>query len=271
MESQFLLKLMDDVQHIDIYNSKLQKISPKEVELTFKDTKYPGIICRIPTITESYKALENKLYKISNISTLVVVYGARPSDIEAEIMKHERSGLTPPAEPISDIWEASNTVYSDVASDIERKVRELLEEDARASKVEIISDIYDASEDLDELAAEIEKGYSESKGASSEPRAAKEASHVSTSVEKTAEKHKGAEFIQINCTGSDHEAAEHLPEGQQRTKGEEYLAAIHSFETRIKEKEEQKAKALNPILRKRFADALDTLTKEYEEFKRKTQ
>lgn len=160
MEQQFILRLPDSLLDVDPKDCSLAKINSKEVHFTVKGKNYPGIICKIPTIVESQKIVDNKLYKIADISTLIVIYENKNFNLEEEISKLESSGLTPPMAFVKERRFEKNSVKTEEVEKIESKVNELLAEDAKAIKVEIISNEKESNEnDLDLLVAEIENEF----------------------------------------------------------------------------------------------------------------
>jgi transcription initiation factor TFIID subunit 7 len=156
MEQQFILRLPDTLKNIDLKDAKIKLASQREVTMTYKDQSYPGIICRLPTILETQKNIDNKLYKIADISTIVVIYKDKNFDLNTEITKIENSGITAPTAFIKERKFRPTTVRSEMVEEIEKKVAELLKEDLRATKVEIVDDENDSSNDLSMFAAEIE-------------------------------------------------------------------------------------------------------------------
>lgn len=166
MEQQFILRLPERLQGMDTRDFKLARVGRKEVMLFVKDKSYPGIICKLPTIVESQKYIDNKLYKIANVSTLVVIYENSDFSLEDEIRKHECSGLTPPMAYAKERRFNKTTIRTEEVEKIERKVAELLREDSNAIKVEVVTNEKDSSDiDLEMFAAEIENDVSASREA----------------------------------------------------------------------------------------------------------
>lgn len=154
MEQQFILRLPDKLKTVDPKDCRLNKINNKEVSFYHKEKEYKGIICKIPTIIESQKEIDNKIYKIADISTMVVIYDTE-FNLEEEIKKHESSGLTPPTKFIKERrFSKVFSIKSEEIEEIEKQVSNLLKEDSQALKVEIISN--ENEMDLDIIAAEIE-------------------------------------------------------------------------------------------------------------------
>lgn len=158
MEQQFILRLPEKFQHSDPKDFKLVKISKNQVKFYVKDKEYPGIICRIPTIIETQKSIDNKLYKIADLSTLVVIYEDVNFNFEEEIKKHESCGLTPPMQYVKERrFNLTNAIRAEDIEEIERKVAELLAEDSKAFKVETFTNEKESSDvDIELFAAEIE-------------------------------------------------------------------------------------------------------------------
>jgi len=158
MEQQFILRLPENLRNSDPKDFKMVKKTQKEISFYIKDKEYPGIICKLPTIIETQKCIDNKLYKIADLSTLVVVYEDDKFVVEDEIKKHESSGLTPPMNFVKERkFSSVCTIRTEEIEEIERKVAELLLEDSKAMKVEILTNEKDSSDvDLDLFAAEIE-------------------------------------------------------------------------------------------------------------------
>lgn len=167
MEQQFILRLPENLRNSDPKDFKMVKKTQKEISFYIKDKEYPGIICKLPTIIETQKCIDNKLYKIADLSTLVVVYEDDKFVVEDEIKKHESSGLTPPMNFVKERkFSSVCTIRTEEIEEIERKVAELLLEDSKAMKVEILTNEKDSSDvDLDLFAAEIENDLSAQKKA----------------------------------------------------------------------------------------------------------
>lgn len=164
MEQQFILRLPERLRSMDARDFRLSRINHREVALHVRDKTYPGIVCRLPTIVESQKYIDNKLYKIADVSTLVIIYENGDFVLEDEIRRHECSGLTPPMSYAKERRFSTTTIRTEEVEEIERKVAELLREDSMAVKVEVVTNEKDSSEvDLDILAAEIENSMSTSK------------------------------------------------------------------------------------------------------------
>lgn len=164
MEQQFVLRLPERLRNMDTKDFRLLRTSHSEVVLHVKDESYSGIICRLPTIVESQKYIDNKLYKIADISTLVVIYENNDFSLEDEIRKYECSGLTPPMGYAKERRFNTTAIGTEEVEKIERKVAELLREDSNAIKVEVITNEKDSSDvDLDIFAAEIENDASASR------------------------------------------------------------------------------------------------------------
>lgn len=160
MEQQFILRLPDSLLNVDPKDCTLTKINSREVNFNVKNKSYPGIICRIPTVVESQKMVDNKFYKIADISTLIVIYENKDYNLEDEIFRLESSGLTPPMAYVKERKFEKNSVKTEEVEKIETKVNQLLAEDAKATRVEIVSNEKESNEtDLDLLAAEIENEF----------------------------------------------------------------------------------------------------------------
>lgn len=226
MEQQFILRLPDSLKDFNPKECKMVKVNQREVNFITGGRTYPGIICRIPTIVESQKIVDNKLYKIADISTLVVIYEEKSFDVDEEIWKHESSGLTPPMAHVRERRFSKTSVKTEEVEKIERKVADMLKADSKAIKVDVMmNDSMDA--EIDVLAAEIENELS--KGIDS---ILSTEENVEITVKDKIEQNKDPE--------------------------------IQAIEEKIREKEEQISKAVNPILKKRFEQALEALKAEYE-------
>lgn len=245
MEQQFILRLPEELKGIDFNEAKLTKISEKEVMFKYNGNTYPGIICRLPTIIESQKSINGKLYKVADLCTIIVIYNSKDIRIESEISKLEKSGITPPMENIVEfrrsILPPDNT---------EQCVAELLAEDAKAIRVEIIEN-EDSGSDIEEFAAELEKVIPTDN-----------ANEISQESEMKDIFDMGEEKIPTTETKSD--KIEKIEEDSEDSE----LARI---ENKIKEKKSLLEKALNPILQKRFIKAISDLEKEYENKKKRKQ
>lgn len=190
------------------------------------------------------------------------------------------------------------------AEAVERRVAEMLREDARAESVEILeggqteSGKEGSSEDLDVLAAEIENDMPSRKGASivdmgaldlpkeSERGKARETGADRMEKQPAQEKHRMGVSRQVESTDTSHEDANKHKAGDlsqglsvdddPAVSREGSAAVPHSaeslskhpalvdIENKIKEKQELLSKALNPILKKRFSQAIADLQDEYE-------
>lgn len=276
MEQQFILRLPEQLSQLNIAEARLSKLSAREVQLLYKGSAYPGIICRLPAVVESQKNIENKLYKIADVSTLIVIYTKKDFDIDAEISRVECSGLTPPMGHVRDLRFTTTSARARMTEEIDRKVAEMLREDARAIKVEITKSENDSSEDLDILAAEIENdlpvGGTPPKKASKPRVAAREAESVSV---ETPEEHaaavgkKESTPIVANPPPEDHRPSTvPHPHEEQEKAAPIVNAELVELEKKIAEKKELLEKALNPILKKRFSQAVADLMEEYEKKKR---
>lgn len=289
MEQQFILRLPDSLLEIDPKECSLTRVSQKEVNFTVKGKIYRGIICKIPSVVESQKIVDNKLYKIADISTLVVIYENNEFILEDEIFKHESSGLAPAMAFVKEKRFEKNSVRSEEVEKIETKVNELLSEDLKAIKVEIVANEKESTDiDLDLLAAEIENEFRPSvneKTVDSVIPMAKP--RISTDKGKSIHKNsfegsKSIDFdipdipdiddalVDKNMENADLElAAEllslNLVDERESEKNLEDISdpELIALKIKIKEKEEQFEKAANPILKKRFEQALGTLKEEY--------
>lgn len=214
MQQQFILRLPEALKGVKPGECRLVKSSEREVCFMVGETPYPGVIYRLPTIVETQKVVDNKLYKIADLSTLIVVYEDSSFDLQEEIQKYESSGLTPPMHNARERRFTKTTVRTEDVEMIERKVVELLRADSKALKVEIVTS---EETDIDVLAAEIENEL----------------------AEKPAEAVPAPEPVEVPAPEED-----------------ELLE-------KIREKQEQVDKAVNPILKKRFEQALASLKEEY--------
>ncbi|ORD97245.1 TAF7 [Hepatospora eriocheir] len=155
MESQFILKLPDKLKNINLLKAKLTKLNDKSVELEYNNEKYEGFIVRPPTIIESHKILDGKLYKIADINSVVVI---KDKDVEQEVINKEIkdmevSGITPPMKYCKLRRFKKNPERLKLIKEIEESVQSLIDEDEKAIKVEIINP---EVKEVDDIAAEIE-------------------------------------------------------------------------------------------------------------------
>jgi len=215
MEQQFILRLPESLKTVKPTECRLIKSDEREMRFMVGETSYPAVMYKLPTIVETQKVVDNKLYKIADLSTLVVVYENSSFDLQEEIRKHESSGLTPPMYNARERRFAKTTVRTEDVEMIEKKVAELLRADSKALKVEIVTN---EETDIDMLAAEIENEL----------------------VDKPVETVAAPEVVEV--------AAPEMDELAQK----------------IREKQEQVDKAVNPILKKRFEQALESLKEMYE-------
>lgn len=279
MEQEFILRLPEALRNVNPKDCKLVKTSQKEISFMVGEKTYPGILCRLPTIVESQKVVDNKLYKIADISTLVVVYEDSSFDVEDEIFKHESSGLTPPMYYARERMFAKTAVRTEDVERIERRVAELLKEDSKALKVEVSMGERDSTEtDIDVLAAEIESELTSSK--STVVEGPKAHARKEEDIPETAKSRKGTEGTRLaeQAKQSGTTVAQNEPMGtpkpdrayESRTKAidtaSDFLKSSEclELEQKIREKQEQFDKAVNPILKKRFEQALETLKAEHQ-------
>ncbi|KAM0680441.1 hypothetical protein GINT2_001501 [Glugoides intestinalis] len=268
MEEQFIIRLPEVLKNINIKNAKLNKINQKEVTLVAEDKSYPGIICKLPTIIESQKIVDNKLYKIADISTLVVIFEDNSFNLEQELFKHEASGLTPPMAYVKETRFVKTTVRTEEVERIERKVAELLQADARALKVEIVNEKDSTETEIDLLAAELENELTAKSSHIGEQQLAKKHESIHDITVNTTNKKKAGELDDFNVM----ETPEAYKKKNDVLDELELIADIKNpelveLEEKIREKQDQFNKAVNPILKKRFEQALETLKAEYEKKK----
>lgn len=218
MEQQFILRLPEALRSVNPSECKLIKCGEQQVGFVVGDKTYPGRIYRLPTIVETQKMVDNKVYKIADVSTLIVIYMDNNIDEALETEKYESSGLTPPMSSARERMFTRTAVRTEDVEKIERKVAELLRADSKALKVEIVSS---EETDIDVLAAEIENELAEA---------------VLSPVISVTDTVVPPELVEL--------------------------------EQRIREKQEQVEKAVNPILKRRFEQALDSLKDEYERKRR---
>lgn len=195
--------------------------------------------------------------------------------MNAEISKIENSGITPPMGCVRERRYKPNSVRTEIVEEIEKKVSELLKEDARAIKVEIVDEETD-SKDIDDFAAEIENELP-----ALSTKVPTSFDIVNLSTEKTIEPKKTA--VKLSLESSQPIVKDHIkrPESPINKIETEIKAAIEiaqaepidsellEIQNKIKEKEDLLAKALNPILKKRFEQAISELRKEYERKKKR--
>ncbi|OQS53715.1 hypothetical protein EHP00_735 [Ecytonucleospora hepatopenaei] len=87
MEQQFVLRLPQELQHINLEECELEKLDDINVNLIYKNKIYHGLIHRPPTVIESHKVIDNKLYKISDISAIIRIY----CDNEINVLNEENN------------------------------------------------------------------------------------------------------------------------------------------------------------------------------------
>ena len=289
MEQQFILKLPDALKDLDTNQATFKKLSSREVQLVYKNLIYPGIICKLPTILETQKNIENKLYKISDVSTIIVIYEDSNFDLNSEIMKIESNGLTPPMRFVKERKFKPALVKTVIADN--RKVNELLKEDARAVKIEILNEENDSNEELDMFAAEIENELpdelSQTNGMDTDSLLSENSVKVVLKKETGKNEAKtSSKPIKVNVSKAPFsEILEKVilmeieikpqfsePVRQQSLEMPTFEEPINEdileIEKKIKEKEELLNKTLNPILKKRFEQAISVLKEEYEKKKK---
>lgn len=248
MEQQFILRIPESLR-ANLDKSKLSKINDKQIELEIENTIYKGIICKLPTILETHQIVDNKLYKSADISALIVILPDAPNneEINKEIEKNEINGLSKPMLEIKR-KRPKETAKKEEYEEIEQRVAELLREDARAMKVEILEEEIEC--EIEMLAAEIESGLP---------------------VRNETEEEERDEEKDEN-ENEDEENKERQAESQTEVKDEPaedkveiYSEEVVAIERKIKERKELLEKTANPILKKRFSEMLKQLEKEKDE------
>lgn len=244
------MRLPDQLKGVDFTEAKLIKISNKEVKFIFNNITYIGVIAKLPTIIEAQKNIDDKLYKVSNVSTFVVIYANKSINIDEEINKLEKSGLTPPMTGITDVWRSILP-----PDDTEQQVAELLAEDAKAVKVEIIENVENTA-DIDEFAAELENAIPMESEKNEENAAVMEKSgDLNEEIKQETEMVVSNEIISVKV--------------EEDVNKEETDNQLLEIKNKIKEKKKLLENALNPILKKRFMQAIEELENEYEKKKEK--
>lgn len=162
MENQFILRLPSDLQHIDLNQCTFTKVDDKNVILKHNDILYNGIITRPPTVIETHKIIDSKLYKISDIRSIVVI-----SDLNSDLNEtnlHESNlqdngnYLTHPMKYAATNRFKKYEMRLEMVEEIERQVNELLLRDSQALKVEIK---HQEDEEIEEMAADLEQEFEE--------------------------------------------------------------------------------------------------------------
>lgn len=275
MEQQFILRLPEALQSMEMSEAKLLKQNDREVRLVYRGTSYPGIICRLPTIVESQKSIDGRLYKVADISTLIIIHSTAAIDnIDAEISAAESSGLTP-----SMAYVRSRRHLALPINDIEERVASLLREDARAARVEIIRN-EESTTDLDDFAAEIEKDlpaadrsnrlFAQDSYDAYENAPIPATTHTAARPSEQLDESLGAPQAEAWQA-----APAERPQGRSGADGSEgaepplpaamaMAPELLDLQGRIREREEAVERTLNPILKKRFQQALAELKEEYE-------
>lgn len=255
MEQQFILRLPEKLRNVEPKDCKLIQNNQNEVTFCHRDKEYKGIICKLPTIVESQKEIDNKLYKIADISTLVVIYDTN-FDLEEEISKIQSSGLTPPMHRAKDFrFNQASAIRSEEIEKIEREVSNLLRDDAAAIKVEISTNDKESDDlDLDIIAAEIEEDLPivKTNDSHAKPRKMEEPQNL------------GMDDLMapnVSQTTRIEPIKQIEPKVENRIDDEE----LKAIQKKLEEKEELLRKAANPILKKRFEQNVNELKKEYEE------
>ena len=261
MEQQFILRLPDALRSANMTEMQLEKVSEKSVFLRYKEQRYPGIICRLPCIVESQKFSEGNLCKIADISTLIVIYEEQNINVDEEISKVENNGLTP---PMTRIKEHRRIIQPQES--VEEYVTALLERDAQAVRVEVNTERNESLSDIDELAAELENDLpsnNETKEAEHEEYAAESAPAPRVVKERATAPRSPAAFERSPERAAPEPSAAREAAPSIEPAPPEANPALRDLEERIAEKEAQYNKTLNPILKKRFAQALEELKAEY--------
>lgn len=191
----------------------------------------------LPCILESQKTFDNnQFYKVSDISTMIVVWPIEFTDDEIEYYKkvYACSGITPPLKYVKyRRWrKRPSAPYKN--EDVEKKVKELLRKDALASHVEIQKFTSEKNEedDVSSIAAELEKDL-----------------RSSEDDEKQTE--------QINV--EDNENTRYIKQ------------QLKEIESKINEKKEFLKNSTNIIVKKRFEESIKSLELEYNNYKQKLE
>lgn len=263
MEQQFILRLPEQLQNADLSNAQLEFLSERDVRLHIDDDVFPGAVCRLPTIVESHRCSDNKLFKVADIGTLVLICPPG-ADVAAEAERAEQHGLTPPmAHALARRMRAS-AARTELFSQTEQEVQRLLQEDAKAVSVEIITG--DEPEDeIDQLAAAIENdviGDYNSAG-SSVPRPAQSKSiSEGADAPRTASQGGAFEAAQPNGNNLAEMGGKEDVSAQPVAVRAENSEELKELNARISERQSLLEKAVNPILKKRFSQMLAELEEE---------
>lgn len=274
MEQQFVLRLPESLQNIDLSMASLSKISDTEVQLVYDGVTHRGVVCRLPTIVETQQLIENKLFKVADISTIIVILPSNWQGDPTEMIREvEKSGITPPMSHISERRLRSTGVKAEIYEKVEQKVTELLREDARAISVELLDEEASIDNELDMFAASIENELPVNKHEVAIPERIISLENEDSETPRrivpqpVASKPSALPASEPQATSllSSPQAVE-LTAGPQRQPSQELI----DIEEKIRERREILEKAVNPILKKRFAQRLEQLEKEREEILKKT-
>ncbi|ORD94876.1 hypothetical protein ECANGB1_2068 [Enterospora canceri] len=163
---------------MDLSACKLKKINSTSVELVYKNKVYTGVIERPPTVIESQKIIENKMYKIADISGIVRIFSNKE---EMSNRAGEEEVLTPPMRWCRERRFRKYEMRMKKVVEVEKQLAKLLEEDAKAVKVELI---HQEEEELDEIAADLEQGFVEKDIAQEEEEKEKTPNEVDKEIEE---------------------------------------------------------------------------------------
>ena len=148
MENQFILRLPSTMTNVDLNEATLQKINNNTVVFKYKNKEYRGFIYRPPTVIESHKVIDGKIYKISDIQSIIRIV----TDDEINRIEDYET-LTPPMKYCKERRFKKEECRLELVEEVEKEVRRLLEEDSKAVKVEIVEQM---DEEIDEIAADLE-------------------------------------------------------------------------------------------------------------------
>ncbi|KAL0265948.1 UNVERIFIED_CONTAM: hypothetical protein PYX00_011665 [Menopon gallinae] len=144
----------EEMRHSAAPTSEVEVRGDGQILYRHRGRRYETQVVRLPCIVESYKTFDNKQFcKIADISTLVVV---RENGEALDARMLQNSGLTPPMKYVRVRRFRKRRVLQDTVEDVEAKVRELLEKDARAAETTIVYHDSEAEEEVKNIVEEIE-------------------------------------------------------------------------------------------------------------------
>lgn len=207
---------------------------PKNIGFKYRGIKYKASTVPLPCILESQKTFDkNQYYKINDVAHMIVVWPNDFTEVEIEHFSkiYSSSGITPPLKFVKYRRWRERTQSLNAVEEIEKKVKDLLEKDLRATNVTIQTMNTDQEdEDVSSLAAELENNL----------------------IDEGLEVKSNVEEFKVESEMS-----------------RELKRRMEEITQKINEKKEFLRSATNIIVQRRFEEAIKNLTEEFEEVQEK--